>query len=349
MWRVRWWSAGRVHRKFFTGRAAADSHAAWLRGEMVGLRQRIIDLPPHEAEQLMLLRSEAAKQGVELLALFALLKSAKAAPELMPIRGVIGEMEAAKRRAGRAGDYLGGLVAVLMAFCAGREALPISAFTFGDVERFLDGKALASRATLRSRLSTLFKFAVRRGYRSDNPCSRLEAISAPHVPPAIFTVEHVEQCLKWLRLNPRLLAWFALSTFAGLRPEEAQQTRWRDINFAEGWVKVEAATTKVRQRRVVYPHKAAMAWLKTAKRLKSELPLTTKQRTMELKSLRAVLGWAKWKQDVTRHTAASMWLAHAGSAAEVATALGHSESVLRRHYMALVTKLEAEKFYNLAP
>ena len=47
------------------------------------------------------------------------------------------------------------------------------------------------------------------------------------------------------------------------------------------------------------------------------------------------------------HTCASMWLASSGSAATVATALGHSESVLRKNYMALVTQAEAAKFWAL--
>jgi hypothetical protein len=124
---------------------------------------------------------------------------------------------------------------------------------------------------------------------------------------------------------------------------------WCDINFDEGWIKIEAQTTKVRQRRVVYPLPMAMDWLKLAKKKKASLPLSLKQRTKDRKKLRAVLGWAEWKQDVTRHTAASMWLAHSGSVATVATALGHSESVLRKNYMALVTKSEAEKFWGLRP
>ena len=67
------------------------------------------------------------------------------------------------------------------------------------------------------------------------------------------------------------------------------------------------------------------------------------------KDLRAVLGWKAWKHDCTRHTAASNWLAECRSAADVATSLGNSETVLRKHYMALVTKKDAEKFWQLTP
>ena len=58
-----------------------------------------------------------------------------------------------------------------------------------------------------------------------------------------------------------------------------------------------------------------------------------------------VRGTNRWR--VRRHSAASYWLADCGSAATVATALGHSDSVLKKHYMALVTKADAEKFWKL--
>ena len=169
-----------------------------------------------------------------------------------------------------------------------------------------------------------------------NPCHRLESSLPVCHAPSILTVEETQKAMDWLRVHPKWLAWFALSAFAGLRPEEAAGSEWKAINFTEGSVTVEAQTSKMRQRRVVYPLPMCMAWLKEAKRLKSTLPLTVKARTIGLRLLTVVLGWPEWKSDVTRHSAASYWLAQCGSAATVATALGHSESILRKNYMALV-------------
>ena len=55
------------------------------------------------------------------------------------------------------------------------------------------------------------------------------------------------------------------------------------------------------------------------------------------------------EKDCTRHTAASMLLAKTGAVEKTAFALGTSEGILRKHYMALVTKADAEKFWALAP
>ena len=346
-WRVRWHDAGIVKRKFFSSREAAAVHATDLRGQAVGARELLAALPQSEQEKLVMLYNEAKRRNADLLAF--LLVQTPPASETRSARRVLDEMEVAKRKAGRSERYLTGLRWVLDKFIEGREVHSIEQFGLPDVERFLDSKDIAYRATLRARLSTLFKFAIRRGYRNDNPCMRLEPLTIARKNPSIFTVKQVKTALEWFAEHPRALAWFVLSAFAGLRPEEAQNTTWADIHFDEGWIKVEAQTTKIRQRRVVYPLPAAMTWLKRAKKLKSTLPLRAQPLKRERDKFRAALGFKKWPKDITRHSASSYWLALTGEAAKIATMLGHSEKTMRKNYLALVTKAEAEQFWAILP
>ena len=120
----------------------------------------------------------------------------RAEAEAPAIGDVIAEIVSVKRRAGRAESYIARLDQIGSAFCSGRENLPIEKFTLADVERFIDSHSIRYRSTLRSKLSTMFKFAIRRGYRVDNPCARLETVSVPHEIPAIFTVNELELCLR---------------------------------------------------------------------------------------------------------------------------------------------------------
>lgn len=162
-------------------------------------------------------------------------------------------------------------------------------------------------------------------------------------PPQVFSVAVVRSCLKWLRSSrPKVLAWFVLSTFCGLRPEEAEKTTAADIHFGEGFIKVEAQTTKVRQRRVVYPKAEAMALLKSCK----VKPVTAQNRRRAIRALREHLNWKAWPKDITRHTAASYWLADCESTASVAKSLGNSESILLKHYAAVVTREQAKEFWK---
>ena len=78
--------------------------------------------------------------------------------------------------------------------------------TANDVEGWLASKNLVSRPTLRARLSTLFRFAHRRGYVTVNPCERIEAVRLVRQPPTIFTVRQTAIALVWLRRRaPRTL------------------------------------------------------------------------------------------------------------------------------------------------
>ena len=345
-WQVRWHDeSGKPRRKFLAGKAAADAFAAEKRGETLNIEQKLLTVPADDRERMLFVWNEAKRKGIDLV---SIVSGPAIAPATSKTLGdAITEILEAKTKAARAKKYLKNLRLDLTSFAKGRESLDTAKIGFRDVEAWLDSKGQGSRSTYRSRLSTLFKFCVRRGYRTDNPCDRLEVVRITKKSPHIFTIKQIASALKWLNKNPKLLAWFALSTFAGLRPEEAQKSRWKDINFKENWIKVEAQTTKVRQRRVVNPLPVAMKWLKIAKRRKSKLPLTEDEKRKQQEKLRKILGFERWPQDITRHSASSYWLAATGEAAKIATALAHSESVMRRDYMALVTKVEAAKFAKL--
>lgn len=353
LWRVRRWEAGKPKRTFFKTKDEAEAEAARVRDEIASTGMTWQSLPAPDRQRLIQLYTEAKKNGVELSAKRTETKNA-AGPALSV---VIGELIEAKRSAGRSKRYLKGLKIVLDQFTKGIELLPIGKVGLTEVEMFLDSKKLASRSTLRARLSSLFRFAVRRGYRVDNPCARLEAIKVTRRPPAILTTAQFQKCIEVLskpvkpsKHSPMVnyrhaRPWFVLTTLCGLRPEEAQKTTKGDIHFKEGWIRVEAQTTKVRQRRIVYPRSEAMRLLKAVMG-KGRLPLTAGAARRARHRLRAALGFKEWPKDITRHTAASYWLAGGASAASVADNLGNSEKVLRRDYKALVTRKDADSFWE---
>jgi integrase len=350
-WAVHRVESGKRARTFFSSKKAADAEAGLLRSQQAEAGDIWLTLPASERQHLLQVHHEAKRVGVNLADLLADWKRSPRFTGTSPaLESVVTELCAAKIATGRSRRYADGLGTVLDQFAKGRERVPISEIGLPEVEGFLNSKNLHSRQTFRARLSTLFRFAVRRGYRVDNPCDRLESIKVVRTPPAILTVEQTKKCLKYLeKQRSRSLAWFVLTTLGGMRPEEAEKTAWDHINFEEGWVRVEAQTTKVRQRRVFYPHASAMAWLHQAKAQGSPLPIARQRRRRTIRTLRKVLGWEAWPKDVTRHSAASYWLAETGNATQVAGALGHSENVLRKNYMALVTKAQAQEFWALMP
>ena len=358
-WVVRYWREGGVHHAQCDTKADAEAEASRLRGEQAKAGELWLSLPGADRDALMSAYAEAARSGLDL---HSLILRAKEAPEenLGPaVESVVKEIVAAKRKAGRADKYCNGLKYTLNAFARGRGQVLIGAITLKDIETHLGTVSLASWSTVRTRLSSLFKFAIRRGYCVANPCARLEPVTVTKAPPRVFTPGEAEKCLTFLEQPQKLskhsrivsyryaLPWFVLTTFCGLRPEEADKTRRRDIHAKEGWIKVEAQTTKIRQRRVVYPLPCAIALLEGVLR-KGRLPISPQARNRVQHRLRAHLGWRVWPKDITRHSAASYWLSVCKSAGEVADNLGHSEKTLRRNYKALVTRADAERFWAVA-
>lgn len=294
------------------------------------------DLPAHERSQMISAWGEAKAKGLNIGELITQRPDSSVTSKT--IKDVIKELLATKTAAGRVAEYLKVLKIVLNQFSKGIEEQMIDTIQVGHIESFLDSKSLASRSTNRSRISTLFKFAVRRGYCIKNPCEQLESVTYHKPPPQIFTPEQLAAALKWLTENPRGLTWFVLTTLCGLRPEEAQKTTRDRIQCLAGHVIVDKQTTKVRERRVVTPMPEAMKWLRRSLKYGGETPITKQFKKRLILRLRKVIGFKKWPKDITRHTAASIWLARIKSAAEVAEQLGNSEKVLKKDYKALLTQ-----------
>jgi len=451
----------------------AELEAARLRQQVASGEAAWLGLPAEERDELLRFHGACAERGIGYWGLLRAydpreIQLCTASPALSD---VINELIAAKSAAGRSKRYTDILRVMLKGFAEGRSSQKISGITITDIDRWLEAKSLAGRRTYKSRLATLFNFAVKRGYLRDNPCDAVEVPAAPRSTPAILTVRQTARCLVFLqRREPRALGWFVLSALCGLRPEEAERTD-RDavqIDNGEAHVRVEAQTSKVRQRRIVTPLPAAVAWLKAARALArishrkcglfarppqkstrklsfgspprpahavgsfrgsglrreadltgrsrrsrdfsprnpssrktaplnrplpeihrgqeaphsvavvgqhrirfrvlisgavlpiarisgekcglgSELPITRQIRRSAMRRLRRYLGWEVWPKDVTRHTAASDWLALDGNPVAVAEQLGHSLAELKTHYRALVTRSIAERFWSLIP
>lgn len=353
MWKVRRWENGKARRTFHESKTAATKEAEDLRRQVDQVGHVWLSLPAADRERLIAAYSAARAKGIDLHKAIAAYQH-NPSGDGPAVETVIKELKQSRLSNGAAPGYVTNLVIVLKQFARGREALEINKFTLSDVEKFLESKSLQYRPTLRGKLSTLFNFAIRRGYRADNPCDRLESVKLIRKIPEVFTVAQIKAAVKWLaKHEPDGLPWFGLSTFCGLRPEEAAKTTKADIHFPEGFIRVEAQTTKVRARRVVYPRAEAMAFLKWALKHGS-LPLSPESRRSILSGrktkstgLRGALRFKVWPKDITRHTAASYWLACENETVRhVAKMLGHSESICESRYKAIKTQEEAVKFWK---
>lgn len=263
------------------------------------------------------------------------------------LREAVTQLLVAKKNAGRRNVYVTNLRHFLEPFARFVGDHFLDTITADHIEAWVaTGKSAWSRLTMLNRVSTLFSFAVRRGWIRENPCSRVERITIDHRPPAIL---NPEQSARLLTSAPReIRPWIVLGLFCGLRPSEAEKMDWKAVNMAAQIVIVDASASKVRRRRIVRMNLAALRWL-SLDRVEAG-PVVSSHSTLRRARRRACATAAiEWSADVLRHTYASMRMADGANAHEVADEMGNSPGILLTHYRELVRREDAQKFWEIAP
>ena len=266
---------------------------------------------------------------------------------VITINQAINELVAAKLAANRRPTYVRALKFYLKQFARGRDEHPIHAFERPEVESWFRDRieAPVSRKTGMQLLSVLFEFSIRAGYRESNPISKMDRVSVDRHPPRILTPKEARKILTFAKRHMRWrLPQLILGLYAGIRPAEISRLYWKNVNLDRGYVIIDAAAAKTRQRRVVHLDPKAVAWLKNCQGIRSHRPigsLCTKWKRLIERNC-----GIKWDQGLLRHSAASYLLAKLQDAGRVSRILGNSEGVMLTHYAELVSPEDCRRFWK---
>lgn len=261
----------------------------------------------------------------------------------------------------------------------------VHAVTTHDVEKWIDsrkGKSPETRDGYRRAFVALFNYAVKRGYRDGNPAAVIEAPkkNRDHTHIAVLTPDEAQRLMAAAQKHdPKMVPFFAIGLFAGLRPEnELAGLDWASIDFEHSTIHVQAASAKTRRERYVDMSANLIEWLTPFKqdagpvhfarasfnkvREKAGLipPREEKGhyelkradgRTFKQKKLGARTGEKVWKADIMRHTFASYHLAAHNDAGKTASQLGHGThlEMLFQHYRRAVRAEQAKAFWAIRP
>jgi integrase len=222
----------------------------------------------------------------------------------------------------------------------------VASLTVHDLQRWFAARkeTPSSEVGSRGKLSSLFQFAVRQNWIASDPCKRLEPIRVDSPPPRILTVEQARIALEWTAQHaPRMMLYLVLGMFAGLRPIELTKLQLDAIG--SGRIVVGAGVAKTRSRRIIPVDEHLAAWIS----LGGDLPAVPWHVAIYYHKLRRVLKLKPWPKDVLRHTFISYAYAQNPDLARLASIAGNSPGVILRHYRALVTKEDADRFWSLLP
>jgi hypothetical protein len=153
--------------------------------------------------------------------------------------------------------------------------------------------------------------------------------------------------------DPEIVPLYAIAAFAGVRWNEIEQLNWDDIK--EGEIVISARIAKTRSRRII-PIRPALAAFLSERRTGSVLPRIYSARRPSVRRLDFLRAQAEkqaklypWPRNALRHSFISYALAIDHDENRIALESGNTPDVIHTNYRALVTREEAEKFWNIRP
>jgi integrase len=200
-------------------------------------------------------------------------------------------------------------------------------------------------------VSAFLKFALQRDWIAENPLAKIPAhrIRRRRGGAATLTAAQAKEMMEFVETNhPAAVPFFALCLFAGMRPclrtGEILRLKPEHVKLAEGIIRIDGEVSKVREPRMVTIQPNLAAWLRAYPLKKFPIIPTNLQHLRE----KAVEKF-NLTHDIMRHTFISMFVAKFRSIGEAALQAGNSESIIRRHYLDLKSKEEAEQFFSITP
>ena len=146
-----------------------------------------------------------------------------------------------------------------------------------------------------------------------------------------YTPEVTKQLLRYVVEHEKdLIGYYALLTFAGLRPSEGARVQWQDYSPKTNELYVRKGKTHARH---VILKPVAVEWMKFHREnTPNDAPfLNPKSLCNREKAVRREIMDGKWIQDGLRHGFGTYFKALTKSIAEVADYMGNSPDIVKRH------------------
>jgi integrase len=347
-----WKENGKRKRVFFRTKADAETWAHHKTVEATNYGTRALAVPEE-------LRLEAVKCSEELKPFNKSLTDAvryyvdhlRLCAQSCVVTGLIAEFLVSRTSKGRSPKYVKDLRNRLKRFEKAFGEQNAATLTTREIDQWISGLGLGpqSQNNYRTILSSLFSYALSRGYVQSHPVMGIEKAKVVGNAPGIFTPEEMRQLLNAAQEHvPDVLGFLAIGAFAGLRMAEIERLVWNDVDLEDGFIHVGAKKAKSARRRLVKIEPNLRRWLDVAVRVRESVaPLNLRVRLLET---RKAARSKKWPFNGLRHSYASYHLAHFKDAARLALEMGHTDtSMIFGHYRELVRTEEAAGYWRIEP
>jgi integrase len=343
---------GKRQRKFFRTKDAAERALATIKTKLRKEGEKALLMPDAMRIEAIACCALLAPYNASLIDAVRFFVAHKdAAQRSCTVQATIDEYLKLQQRNQRSARHVDDLKYRLRTFKDSFGPKLMSALSVHELEEWLHGLGLSPKSTnnYHSAVSSLFSFALKRGYAGANPLRAIDKMRIPAKPPGILSPL---QCQKLLNAaGNRVLPLIALGAFCGVRNAEILRLSWSDIDMARGFVHVAAEQAKGARRRLVEMSENLKQWLLPyANRVGKLWSWSHVEYYLELKAARAGAGIKQWPSNALRHSFASYHLAFHQNAAALALQMGHtSQAMIFSNYREVVTPDQAQHYWMISP
>jgi integrase len=266
-----------------------------------------------------------------------------------PVRAVVDELLAAKKRDGLSVRYLQTLRSHLNRFAAAF-ATNIGSVTAGLIDEWLARRNVGPRArnNIRRSVVTLFHFAQARDYLPKGQPTEAEYVARAKDRGGKIGVFSPKQMARLMgSAPPEHALFYALGGFSGLRRAEIERLEWKDFNFERSFIEVGKHKAKTATRRLVPIQPNLMRWLAPYRNRKGK-PFKTRRDSDRAIAFAKDQG-VDWPENALRHSYGTYRLAAVADAARVALEMGNSVAKLIHDYRELADERDAKAWFNITP
>ena len=267
------------------------------------------------------------------------------------VADVVADLIAEKKARNKKPRYIEDLEYRLGAFA---EAFPcvISSVKDVEIQAWLNNqKSAQSYKNFRQVVNLLFNWAMDKKRRyirvGENPVDSVDKLDVEEGEPEVFTPD--EARLLMANVTEDFLPHMAIGLFAGLRSAEIQRLTWDKIDLEQRHIIVNVGVSKTGLRRPVPMDSNLVEWLTPYKNRKGALWDLTDDAYDKRLAATAKAAGLEWKRNGPRHSFISYALAMNEDAPKVAYWSGNSPKVIHKHYQKLVTKADAQKYFDVRP
>lgn len=200
-------------------------------------------------------------------------------------------------------------------------------------------------------LITFFNYCVKMGYISRNPAKFIILPALKRPAPKAYTPDDIIAALKLFEPGSVHRLYICIAAFAGIRPAEIGRLKWLDIDLEERVIRLSSLATKMSSRRTVHVQDNLYEWLHEWREYfgadKLIVPEVDRVQWLFLKKFKQ--SGHKVIHDGLRHSFGSYLQALTDDCDLVTEQMGHTLPVFKSHYMDLVSKEDAQRYFAITP